>query len=71
MQKFAWVCEVRGLVYAHRTDAPSGCGSYMAVYFDTFKTLAVKQDGKWKLIDKIYPLTFPGGCYNMAKDYGV
>lgn len=76
MQNFAWNCEMRGLIYAKRTGAPSYAGTYMAIYFDDFKVLAIRNGGTWKLINKAYPLNYPGGVYGMASDcerrlYGI
>lgn len=71
MTQFAWLDEVRGLMYAIRTGGPSYAGNYKAVYFDDFKTLAYKRGGKWVLADKTFPLNYPGGCYGMAKALNI
>ena len=39
----------------------------MAVYFDDFKTIAIKNHGVWVLTNKTFPLNFRGGVYGMAK----
>lgn len=64
---FAWLCEVRGLIYAVAEGCPSYAGNYKAVYFEDFKTIAYKKGGKWVLANKTFPLTFRGGVYGMVK----
>lgn len=71
MAQFAWLDEVRGLLYAVRTGSPSYAGNYKAVYFCDFKTLAYKRNGEWILANKTFPLDYPGGCYGMARELSI
>lgn len=71
MQKFAWLCEVRGLIYAEREGAATYAGGYKSIYFRDFKTLAYRHNGQWKLANKAFPLNFTGGAYCMAKELGL
>lgn len=67
MQQFAWLDEVRGLVYATKVGSPTYAGNYKSVYFQDFKTLAYKKAGVWVLANKTFPLNCRGGAYGMAK----
>lgn len=69
--QFAWICEVRGMLYAEKEGSPSYAGSYKVIYFKEFKTVAYKKGGKWVLANKIFPLSYRGGVYAMARDLGL
>ena len=71
MNRFAWLDEVRGLIYATRTGSPSYAGKYKAVYFGDFKALAIKRGDAWVLANRPFPINFPGGCYGMARALNI
>lgn len=65
-----WLCEVRGLIQAKAVGSASYAGNYRLVYFDGFKALQFKRQGKFAFYPRIVP-NHIRSSYQAAAYFGV